>query len=84
MSVVLIGFAVLYRFLGAVMDVEGNPSSSWLHCLLYSGGAFTTLGVDALRPANDWIRALSICESVVGVALTGLMGFFLGNRIRRS
>ncbi len=84
MGIAWLGFAVLYWLLGAVVDVNGNPSSSWLHCLLYSGGAFTTLGVDALRPANDWIRALSISESVVGVALTGLMGFFLGNRIRRS
>lgn len=84
MGIAWVGFAALYWLLGAVVDVNGNPSSSWLHCLLYSGGAFTTLGVDALRPANDWIRALSISESVMGVALTGLMGFFLGNRIRRS
>jgi len=84
MGIGWLAFAVLYWLLGAVVDADGNPSSSWLHCLLYSGGAFTTLGVDALRPANDWIRALSISESVVGVALTGLMGFFLGNRIRRS
>ena len=84
MGVALIGFAVLYRLLGAVVDVSSNPSSSWLHCLLYSGGAFTTFGVDTLRPANDWIRGLSIFESGVGIALTGLLGFVLGNRIRRS
>jgi len=84
MGVALVGFAILYRLLNAVVDVSGNPSSTWLHCLLYSGGAFTTFGVDTLRPANDWIRALSILESVVGIALTGLLGFVLGNRIRRS
>ena len=84
MGVALVGFAVLYRLFGAVVDANGNPSSSWLHCLLYSGGAFTTFGVDTLRPANDWVRALSILESVVGIALTGLLGFVLGNRIRRT
>jgi hypothetical protein len=47
MGVALIGFVVLYRLLGAVVDANGNPSSSWLHCLLYSGGAFTT---SALTP----------------------------------
>jgi hypothetical protein len=41
-------------------------------------------GVDTLRPANDLIRFLSILESMVGIALTGLLGFVLGNRIRRS
>jgi uncharacterized protein YjbI with pentapeptide repeats len=84
MGVALVGFAVLYRLLGAVVDMSGNSSSSWLHCLLYSGGAFTTFGVDTLRLTNDWIRALSIFESGVGIALTGLLGFVLGNRIRRS
>jgi len=84
MSVALVGFAALYRLLGAVVDANGNPSSGWWHCLLYSGGAFTTFGVDTLKPANDWIRALSIFESGVGIALTGLLGFVLGNRIRRS
>jgi hypothetical protein len=84
MSVALAGFAALYWLLGAVVDASGNPSGGWLHCLLYSGGAFTTFGVDTLRPANDWIRALSIFESGVGIALTGLLGFVLGNRIRRS
>jgi len=84
MGVALVGFAILYRLLGAVVDANGNPSSGWLHCLLYSGGAFTTFGVDTLRPTNDWIRALGIFESVVGIALTGLLGFVLGNRIRRA
>jgi hypothetical protein len=84
MVVALVGFAILYQLLGAVVDANGNPSSSWLHCLLYSGGAFTTFGVETLRPANDLIRFLSILESMVGIALTGLLGFVLGNRIRRS
>jgi hypothetical protein len=84
MGVTLVGFAVLYYLLDALVDASGNPSSGWLHCLLYSGGAFTTFGVDTLKPANDWIRALSIFESGVGIALTGLLGFVLGNRIRRS
>jgi len=84
MGVALVGFAFVYWLVGAVVDVSGDPFSGWWHCLLYSGGAFTTFGVDTLRPANDWIRALSIFESGVGIALTGLLGFVLGNRIRRS
>jgi hypothetical protein len=61
-----------------LIEENGGPD------LLYSGGAFTTFGVDTLRPANDLIRFLSILESMVGIALTGLLGFVLGNRIRRS
>jgi hypothetical protein len=52
--------------------------------LLYTLDAFTTANFAVLQPANEVARLLSGLFAIVGIFLTGLLGFVAGNRIRRS
>jgi hypothetical protein len=52
--------------------------------LSYSFDVFTTASVSGLMPANPAVRTVSGCLTLVGIFLTGLLGFVAGNRIRRS
>ena len=45
----------------------------------------TTSGVASarLQPRSDWVSLLAAVQSLLGIGLTGLLGFVIGNRIRR-
>ena len=51
---------------------------------LFSLGAMTTMEPEGLKPANDLVQIAARLEALFAIALTGLLGFVLGNRIRRS
>jgi hypothetical protein len=51
---------------------------------LFSLGAMTTMEPEGLKPANDVVQVAARLEALFAIALTGLLGFVLGNRIRRS
>ena len=84
MAAVLVGFAAFYWANGAVVDPNGMPVSSLLDYLTFSLGALTTLGFRGLEPANRAIEFWTNIQAMLGIGLTGLLGFVLGNRIRRS
>jgi uncharacterized protein YjbI with pentapeptide repeats len=56
----------------------------YLQYLLYTLDTFTTASFAELQPASSFARLLSGCFALVGISLTGLLGFVVGNRIRRS
>lgn len=83
MVVVLVGFTVFYWATRSVVDQSGARVSNFLDCLIFSLGAFTTLGFRGLEPVNRTIELWTNLQALLGIGLTGLLGFVLGNRIRR-
>jgi hypothetical protein len=57
---------------------------AYLQQFLYVLDAFTTASFAELEPATALTRILSGLTALIGVFLTGLLGFVAGNRIRRS
>jgi len=72
----------------AIAWLSGEPQPSLMDCITFTLGQLTTADVgDLLGAENPWailVRLLSAIEAFIGIALTGLLGFVLGNRIRRS
>jgi len=74
-----------------ILDEGGKPISHMIspgryfaYSLQYALATFTTMQFGELRPACDWVRWASVLQAMLGIALTGLLGFVLGNKIRRS
>ena len=92
MAVVYLGFAALYGATGSVLRTEETPSGPRqvptthpLDLAIFSLLAMTTSGSPAvgLMPANEMVHLLTGVQASLGIALTGLLGFVLGNRVRR-
>lgn len=92
MMAVYIGFALLYGVTGSVMHVEQTahgphqvPTHSVLDLMVFSLLAMTTSGSPAvgLEPRSVSVHLLTGIQALFGIFLTGLLGFVLGNRIRR-
>lgn len=91
MVVVYIFFIVLYGLTGSVVRVGATPSSpttptsNLLDLAIFSLLAMTTSGspVVGLLPHTEAVHLLTGLEALCGIFLTGLLGFVVGNRIRR-
>lgn len=57
---------------------------AYLQQFLYVLDAFTTANFAELQPASGLARLFSGLIALLGIFLTGLLGFVVGNRIRRS
>jgi hypothetical protein len=78
-------FAFLYGAINGVRVVDsGALTQDPKDLALFSLGAMTTLLPPNLQPACDGAQVLVNLETLLAVALTGLLGFVLGNRIRHS
>ena len=51
----------------------------------FSLSVMTTVGTldGELRPRSEWVSLLAGIQALLGIGLTGLLGFVIGNRIRR-
>jgi uncharacterized protein YjbI with pentapeptide repeats len=85
-------FTLVYGVTGAVVRVEPTPSGpvatptrNLLDLAIFSLMAITAPGntPSGMQPLNDWVILLSGFESLLGIAFTGLLGFVLGNLVRR-
>jgi uncharacterized protein YjbI with pentapeptide repeats len=78
--------AIYYRLAWGVIGSDGASVAGFGDYLAYSLGALTTTGYDHLRPRLDvgWVPVVTAIEALLGIFLTGLLGFVAANRIRRS
>lgn len=92
MLVVYALFTVLYGVTGSVFRVDDGPrgpikriTRNPLELAIFSLLAMTTSGSPAvgLEPSHEFVHLLTGLQASLGIALTGLLGFVLGNRVRR-
>ena len=90
MSIVFALFLAVYWATWSVVRIEHKPGGTLylptreLRDLVVFGlGAFTTMAPKALGPRQPWVEYLTGLEALLGIGLTGLLGFVVGNRIRR-
>lgn len=88
-----VGFAILYGVTESVVRVGRGPDGAEARAVttapsdlaVFSLLALTTSGSPAvgLVPRDQFVHFLTGVQALFGIALTGLLGFVAGNRIRR-
>ena len=83
-------FAFIYGMTGSVVEVRESPAGvvkeithSPFDVMIFSLLAMTTSESAELVPASHTVEFIRGFEALLGIALTGLLGFVVGNRIRR-
>lgn len=96
MALLLLGSPLLFGVLGLLDWPDKNAEIffslsgrrrhlyGYFQHFLYILDAFTSAHFAELEPASAFSRVLSGCIALIGIFLTGLLGFVVGNRIRRS
>jgi hypothetical protein len=56
----------------------------FLDYMIYSAGAFATIGYEGLKPINTAAQIWTAVEAMLGISILALLMFTLGNRISRS
>ena len=82
----VVGFAVLFRAFDAVRVTEWPAvhRGDWFDALRYSVGQLVTVPpANAGLSSRGWEFAAAL-ETLIGIALLGLLGFVLANRLRFS
>lgn len=96
--VVIGGCGILYALTGMLTTMPGcsydelralwregcQPTNNLLDGLRFSIGALTTIDVGGVQPYFANVGLLAALEALLGIALTGLFGFVLGNKLRNS
>jgi len=84
-------FGLIYGLTWGVMRVHETPNAiikeptrNLVDLARLSLGAMTTMDPAGLEPRNGLVELLAGLEALLGIALTGLLGFVVGNRVRRS
>ena len=77
-------FTLWYGMSNSIVDSSGQPVTDPFQVILFGLAAVTTTGLQNLYPANQIVELIMSIQVIVGIALTGLIGFVLGNRIRYS
>ena len=92
MMAVYVSFILLYKLTNSVVRVyqtsDGlirTPTGNLTDLAIFSLLAMTTSGSPTvgLQPSSEFVHLLTGVEALLGIALTGLLGFVAGNRIRR-
>ncbi len=90
--VIYLLFALIYLATGSIVRVDDTVSPPVritthdpLDALIFSLLALTTSGSPAvvLQPSAKTVHLLTGLQALLGIGMTGLLGFVVGNRIRR-
>ncbi len=90
--VIYVLFALLYLATGSIVQVDDSVSPpariitrNPVDALTFSLLALTTSGSPAvgLQPSATAVHLLTGLQALLGIGMTGLLGFVVGNRIRR-
>jgi hypothetical protein len=73
-----------YAELGLKWRDGCQPTRNFWDNLLFSLGAMTTTDLEDVQPYRSHLGFLMTLEALVGISLTGLLGFVLGNKLRYS
>ena len=89
MIAVFVVFSGLYGITWSVMRSAPDnstfiPTRDPRDLAIFSLAAFTTMDAKGLEPRAGWVQIATGIEALLGIGLTGLLGFVIGNRIRRS
>jgi uncharacterized protein YjbI with pentapeptide repeats len=83
-------FTLIYGLTWSVIRVHTTPTAvireptrNLVDLARFSLAAMTTMDLTGLEPRNGLVELLAGLEALLGIALTGLLGFVVGNRIRR-
>ena len=88
LATLYVSFLVIYGVTGSVSRMDGvvkTVTHRPLDLAIFSLSAMTTSGTPSayLMPTNAHTLLLSGIQALLGIFLTGLLGFVAGNRIRR-
>ena len=91
LAVVYAVFTLGYGLTSGVMSISSGPegatrtfTASPVDWAIFSLGALTTMDPAGLEPRNNTVQLVAGLEALLGIFLTGLLGFVVANRIRRS
>ncbi|GAB4480073.1 MAG: hypothetical protein Kow00124_26410 [Anaerolineae bacterium] len=98
LAITIVVFAVIYWAGGlitatpgcgyvdrAIEGIDGcRASRDFSDALLFSLGAMSTIDAGDIQPFVPHLGLLTSLEALIGITLTGLLGFVLGNKLRFS
>jgi uncharacterized protein YjbI with pentapeptide repeats len=82
-----LGYGVTWSIIRVSVGPEGMTRSltaSPVDWAIFSLGALTTMDPAGLEPRSNLVQLFAGLEALLGIFLTGLLGFVVANRIRRS
>jgi hypothetical protein len=74
----------VYWATGGVKPAAGGGDASLADCLLFSAGRLTASTPEHLSAATPLVEWAGVVQTLLGIALLGLLGFVLGNKLRSS
>lgn len=91
LAVMIVAFTLFYGVSGGVLrtantsaGVVRQPTTNPVELLIFSLGTITRMSSVGLQPRNQWIELMAGVEGFLGVALSGLLGFVIGHRLRQA
>ena len=80
----LIAVPALGYWISGGIQLDGGRKAGVGHCLLFSAGRLAASTPERLSAATVAVEWIGVAQTFLGIALLGLLGFVLGNKLRSS